>query len=108
MSDEPVLFRISIAGMLALQPHPMEMSIAAAPRYRIKGLSMKKTKADEFELLMQIDSQDLPASTPHHELQLFRDAIVSTIAVLTAMPIAMRSQGSFTFPLGDRKYTLRT
>lgn len=107
---EPVKFTILFESPIGLTADLQnDLYCWKQPRYRILGLELSRVNSNTHELTVQIHPEDIhPKKTDPHELYDFRDRLLSLIAITAMVPVRMRSQGVFTFDLGEGKYEARS
>ena len=100
-------FQIKIRSPFGLLHQPTDLHFSGNPKYRIVNARLVRLQGDDHQLEVWIHADDLPETARHSELLAFRDAMLEVLSVIATVPVTRLENGSFTFPLGGRKYEAR-
>lgn len=102
---EPVKFEIIIESPIALTLDlQKDMHCHSNPKYRLLRLDLNRINANVFRLSALFHPEDINPLTAKGELFMIRDRLLAVLSITAMIPVALRSKGIFTFPLGERKY----
>jgi hypothetical protein len=102
---EPVKFEVVVETPIGLTIElQKDLHTAALPQYRMLSLEINRIKGNIFRLTAFFHPEDVTPQTGEGEFFKIRDRLISLLSITAMVPVDLRSKGSFTFSLGDRKY----
>ncbi len=105
----PVKFEIIIETPIGL-PVDLQKDLHSPkiPRYRILNLELQRMEGNTFKLAILFHPDDITPKTETNELLNIRDLLLSLLSTIALMPVELRSKGTFTFALGNRKFQAKS
>jgi hypothetical protein len=102
---EPVKFQIVIESPIGLTIDlQKDIHCSILPKYRLLGLELRWINQNAFHLTALFHPEDISPQTNKSELFKIRDRLLALISITAMVPVALRSKGIFTFPLGEGKF----
>lgn len=101
---EDVEFRIEVHSPFALTLDAAKDVVArASPKWRLTRIGLQRLGTNTFECKVGIDVRDVSREN-HADLIKFRDTFLSLLALIAMVPVRPLIKGTFTFPLGNKKF----